>query len=119
MVSPRKVAVGLGAAWLLAFILCLPPLFLVAPYSYNAGLAGCAPDFGLGDGAIWYSAIYTLLTFLLPAALILGCNIKVRHAQTTITMPERSNQLVGNSCFLKFIATWRVLLSDFTIGAIT
>jgi hypothetical protein len=79
MVSPRKVAMGLGAAWLLAFILCLPPLFFVAPYRYNSGLAGCAPDFGLGDGAIWYSAIYTVLTLLLPAALILGCNIKVGH----------------------------------------
>jgi len=79
MVSPRKVAMGLGAAWLLAFILCLPPLFIVAPYSYNPELAGCAPDFGLGDGAFWYSAIYTVLTLLLPAALILGCNIKVGH----------------------------------------
>ncbi|XP_023707234.1 uncharacterized protein LOC111864312 [Cryptotermes secundus] len=77
MVSPRKVAMGLGAAWLIALILCLPPFFLIAPYSYNPGLAGCAPDFGFGDGAIWYSAIYTLLTLLLPAALILGCNIKV------------------------------------------
>jgi hypothetical protein len=81
MVSPRKVAMGLGAAWLLAFILCLPPLFFVAPYSYNPGLAGCAPDFGMGDGAIWYSAIYTALTLLLPAALILGCNIKVGYDQ--------------------------------------
>lgn len=79
MVSPRKVAMGLGAAWLLAFILCLPPLFFVAPYSYNPGLSGCAPDFGLGDGAIWYSAIYTVLTLVLPAALILGCNIKVGY----------------------------------------
>lgn len=83
MVSPRKVAVGLGVAWLVALILCLPPFFLVAPYSYNPGLAGCAPDFGFGDGAIWYSAIYTLLTLLLPAALILGCNIKVSHDRIT------------------------------------
>ena len=78
MVSPRKVAVGLAAAWILAFVLCLPPLFFVAPYSYNPSLAGCAPDFGLGDGAIWYSTVYTILTLVLPAALILGCNIKVR-----------------------------------------
>ncbi|KAJ9582218.1 hypothetical protein L9F63_003428, partial [Diploptera punctata] len=77
MVNPRKVAMGLAAAWILALILCLPPLFLVAPYSYNPSLAGCAPDFGLGDGAIWYSAVYTILTLVLPAALILGCNIKV------------------------------------------
>ncbi|PSN54346.1 hypothetical protein C0J52_16049, partial [Blattella germanica] len=93
MVSPRKVALGLGAAWAVAFALCLPPLFLVAPYSYNPSLAGCAPDFGLGDGAIWYSAVYTALTLLLPAALILGCNIKnvefilntLQPAQVTIT----------------------------------
>jgi hypothetical protein len=77
MVSPRKVAVGLAATWFLSFMLCLPPLFFIAPYRYNAGLARCAPDFGLGEGAIWYSAIYTVLTLILPAALILGCNIKV------------------------------------------
>jgi hypothetical protein len=86
MVSPRKVAVGLGASWLLAFVLCLPPLFVVAPYSYNSGLAGCAPDFEAGDGAIWYSAVYTVLTLLLPAALILGCNIKVGHGWITLTI---------------------------------
>ena len=77
MVNSRKVAVCLAAAWVLAFLLCLPPLFLVAPYSYNPSLAGCAPDFGLGDGAIWYSTVYTALTLVLPAVLILGCNIKV------------------------------------------
>ncbi|XP_067009289.2 uncharacterized protein [Anabrus simplex] len=77
VVNTRKVALGLGAAWIVALAFSIPPLFLVAPYRYSPGMAGCAPDFGLGDGAIWYSSIFTFLTLLVPAALILGCNIKV------------------------------------------
>ncbi|XP_075218114.1 uncharacterized protein LOC142322910 [Lycorma delicatula] len=77
LVSPRRVAVGLGATWLLSLVLCLPPLFITAPYCYNSALSGCAPDFANGEPAFWYSAIYTLFTLILPAALILGCNLKV------------------------------------------
>lgn len=71
------MAIGLGLAWCISILLCLPPLFRVAPYSYSTYLGACAPDFTVGDGVIWYSTIYTALTLLLPAALILGCNIKV------------------------------------------
>lgn len=77
LVSPRKVALGLASTWVLALILCLPPLFRIAPYSYSPALAGCAPDFASGDAALWYSTVYTTCTLLLPAALILGCNLKV------------------------------------------
>lgn len=73
-----QVTIGLAAAWLMALMLCLPPLFRVAPYNYNVALAGCAPDFATGNAALWYSAVYTTLTLILPAALILGCNIKVQ-----------------------------------------
>lgn len=71
------MTIGLAATWVLALLLCIPPLFRVAPYSYNTALAGCAPDFTAGDAALWYSAVYTTLTLLLPAALILACNLKV------------------------------------------
>lgn len=77
LVSPKRVAIGIAATWILALILCLPPLFYVAPYRYSPALAGCAPDFAAGNAALWYSAIYSTLTLFLPAALILGCNIKV------------------------------------------
>ncbi|XP_054269881.1 melanopsin-like [Macrosteles quadrilineatus] len=77
LVSPKKVTIGLAATWVLALLLCIPPLFRVAPYSYNTALAVCAPDFTAGDAALWYSAVYTTLTLVLPAALILGCNLKV------------------------------------------
>lgn len=73
------MTIGLAAAWLMALMLCLPPLFRVAPYSYNMALAGCAPDFATGNAALWYSAVYTTLTLVLPAALILGCNMKVQY----------------------------------------
>ncbi|XP_046681098.1 melanopsin-like [Homalodisca vitripennis] len=77
LVSPKKVTIGLAATWLLALLLCIPPLFRVAPYSYHTALAGCAPDFTAGHAALWYYAVYTTFTLLLPAALILGCNLKV------------------------------------------
>jgi hypothetical protein len=84
LVSTRKVAACLGAAWVLALTMALPPLFLGGPgYRYaEQGAAGCAPHFAAPAvpaplAAVWYSGIYTTLTLLLPAALILGCNLKV------------------------------------------
>ncbi|XP_044729395.1 histamine H2 receptor-like [Chrysoperla carnea] len=77
LVNSRKVAIGLGFAWFISILLCIPPLFTVAPYRYSSHLGACAPDFTIGDGVFWYSTLYTALTLLLPAALILGCNIKV------------------------------------------
>ncbi|XP_039293063.1 uncharacterized protein LOC111064200 [Nilaparvata lugens] len=79
LVSPRRVAVGLGAGWALALVLSVPPLLSrgAAPFRYDQRLQGCAPDFGAGEAALWYSAFYTLFTLVVPALLILGCNLKV------------------------------------------
>ncbi|KAF4522301.1 hypothetical protein B566_EDAN011011, partial [Ephemera danica] len=86
LVSTRKVAACLGAAWVLALTMALPPLFLGGPgYRYTEqGAAGCAPHFEAPTvpapvAAVWYTGIYTVLTLLLPAALILGCNLKVLY----------------------------------------
>ncbi|CAH0382451.1 unnamed protein product [Bemisia tabaci] len=78
LVNPRKVAVGLGIAWVLALAFCLPPLFCIAPYYFRAELGACMPHFSLGEGlSFWYSTAYTAFTLILPTALILGCNLKV------------------------------------------
>ncbi|GJQ72289.1 hypothetical protein Trydic_g3378 [Trypoxylus dichotomus] len=77
LVSPRKILVGLGAGWTVSLALCMPPLFTIAPYRYSPGLGACAPDFSNGTGALWYSALYTALTLLLPATLIVCCNLKI------------------------------------------
>ncbi|XP_049771219.1 uncharacterized protein LOC126141559 [Schistocerca cancellata] len=75
LVSARRVAAGLAAAWAASLALALPPLFLAAPaYRYSAAQAGCAPD---GAAALWYSAAYAVLALLLPTAVILACNVKV------------------------------------------
>ncbi|XP_046991923.1 uncharacterized protein LOC124597889 [Schistocerca americana] len=75
LVSARRVAAGLAAAWAASLALALPPLFLAAPaYRYSAAQAGCAPD---GGAALWYSAAYAVLALLLPTAVILACNVKV------------------------------------------
>lgn len=72
-----QVMMGLGAGWAVSLALCFPPFFAVAPYSYSPGLGACVPDFTGGIGALWYSAIYTAFTLLLPATLIICCNLKV------------------------------------------
>lgn len=72
---------GLGAGWILSLTLCIPPLLTVAPYTYIPGLGGCAPDFSIGPGALWYSAVYTAFTLLLPATLIICCNLKVSRTK--------------------------------------
>ncbi|KAL0272095.1 UNVERIFIED_CONTAM: hypothetical protein PYX00_005194 [Menopon gallinae] len=77
VVNPKKVAIGLAFTWLVSLVLCIPPLFLVAPYRFNPGIGGCAPDFAEEEGTIWYSLTYTTFTLLLPAILILGCNLRV------------------------------------------
>ncbi|XP_073972371.1 uncharacterized protein [Rhodnius prolixus] len=75
LVQPRKVAAGLCLAWLVSVSLAVPPLF-ISEYRYSQGLLACTPDLS-AKGALWYSAIYTALTLLLPAALIMACNLKV------------------------------------------
>ncbi|KAB0794177.1 hypothetical protein PPYR_13797 [Photinus pyralis] len=77
LVNPRKILVGLGAGWAVTLALSLPPFFTVGPYAYNSGLGACAPDFSLGPGVLWYSAFYTAFTLLLPATLIVCCNLKI------------------------------------------
>ncbi|KAK4874260.1 hypothetical protein RN001_013620 [Aquatica leii] len=77
LVNPKKVLVGLGAGWAVSLALSFPPFFTIAPYTPSNGLGACAPDFSLGPGALWYSAIYTAFTLLLPATLIICCNLKI------------------------------------------
>ncbi|KAG5896981.1 hypothetical protein JTB14_018496 [Gonioctena quinquepunctata] len=77
IVSPKKVLVGLGAGWAISLLLCIPPLFAIAPYRYIPGLGGCGPDFSAGSGTLWYSTLYTAFTLLLPATVIICCNLKI------------------------------------------
>ncbi|KAF5293547.1 hypothetical protein FQA39_LY03032 [Lamprigera yunnana] len=77
LVNTKKVLVGLGAGWAVSLVLCFPPFFTIAPFAYSSGLGACTPDFSLGPGALWYSAVYTAFTLLLPATLIICCNLKI------------------------------------------
>lgn len=67
---------SLLGGWLMAFSLCIPPLFHVAPYRYDADLAACVPYFQR-TGSLWYAIVFTITTFIIPGALIIGCNIRV------------------------------------------
>lgn len=98
-----QVTIGLAAAWLMALMLCLPPLFRVAPYNYNVALAGCAPDFATGNAALWYSAVYTTLTLILPAALILGCNIKVQYFTFVYFITLEDKRCASKDCLQSLI----------------
>lgn len=71
-----KVLTGLICGWLIAFLLCIPPLFHVAPYRYNTDLGICAPHFEM-SGTLWYALVFTLITLIIPSILIIGCNIRV------------------------------------------
>ncbi|XP_060521440.1 G-protein coupled receptor 161-like isoform X2 [Cylas formicarius] len=77
IVSSKKVIIGLAIGWTISLVLCIPPLFTVAPYSYIPGLGACAPDFSVGDGTVWYAAAFTALSLLLPATVIVCCNLKI------------------------------------------
>lgn len=71
-----KVLTGLICGWLVAFLLCIPPLFHIAPYRYNTDLGICAPHFEM-SGTLWYALVFTLITLIIPSILIIGCNIRV------------------------------------------
>jgi hypothetical protein len=81
LVSPRRVALGLGISWTGMLLLCLPPFSgLVPPYRYVPGLGCCAPDFGndgWGTAGSLYGAAYALLGLALPALLVTICNLRV------------------------------------------
>ncbi|XP_011494690.1 PREDICTED: rhodopsin-like [Ceratosolen solmsi marchali] len=81
LVSPRRVALGLGLSWTGALLLCLTPFSgLVPPYRYIPGFGCCAPDFGntsWGTAGSLYGAAYALLGLALPALLVTICNLRV------------------------------------------
>lgn len=74
-----QILLGLGAGWTISLTLCIPPIFRTAPYDFFPGMGGCAPNFSTGVGALWYSALYTAFTLLLPATVIICCNLKVTN----------------------------------------
>lgn len=77
IVNSKKVLIGLAFGWFVSLSLCLPPLFSVAPYTFIPGFGACAADFARGVGALWYSCLYTAFTLVLPATLIICCNVKI------------------------------------------
>ncbi|KAK9883503.1 hypothetical protein WA026_001678 [Henosepilachna vigintioctopunctata] len=77
IVSKKKVFIGLSIGWLVSLGLCIPPLLKLAPYGYIHGPASCSPNYKYGKGFWLYSLIYTIFTMLIPATLIICCNLKV------------------------------------------
>lgn len=71
---------SLAGGWFVAIILCVPPLFQVAPYRYNAELGACVPHFAM-TGSFVYAIVFTVTTLIIPGALIIGCNIRVGPAK--------------------------------------
>lgn len=77
IVNPRKVVIGLCIGWLVVFLLAFPPLVTeIAPFIFVPELAACFPGFARRN-SIYYTGVYTLITFVVPTIIILGCNIKV------------------------------------------
>lgn len=84
IVNPRRVLIGLGFGWLVVFFLALPPLVTrIAPYGFVPELAACFPKF-IYHNSIYYTGFYTLITFVVPAIIILGCNVKVQSLITLV-----------------------------------
>ena len=77
IVNPRRALIGLGCGWLVVLSLAVPPIATqVAPFQLIPEVAACFPRFN-DHNSIYYSGTYILVTFLCPAVIILGCNIKV------------------------------------------
>lgn len=77
IVNPRRVLIGLAVGWVLVLILAIPPLVTtLAPFIFIPELAACFPRF-VNQHSIYFSAVYTLITFIVPTIIILGCNIRV------------------------------------------
>ena len=77
IVNPRRVSIGLAVGWLVVLLLCIPPVVTkIAPFVFIPELPACFPHFSHRH-SIYYSGVYTLVTFVIPAIIILGCNIKV------------------------------------------
>lgn len=76
LVNSRKIMLGLCGTWIVCLLISMPPVFRLAPYTYQPGLPVCTADFGRGRATIIYSIFYTTITLVLPGVIILGCNIK-------------------------------------------
>lgn len=81
IVNPRRVLIGLGLGWIVVLFLAIPPLVInIAPFGFIPELAACVPRF-IYHNSIYYTGFYTLITFVVPAIIILGCNVKVSERQ--------------------------------------
>lgn len=81
IVNPRRVLIGLGLGWIVVLFLAIPPLVInIAPFGFVPELAACVPRF-IYHNSIYYTGFYTLITFVVPAIIILGCNVKVSERQ--------------------------------------
>lgn len=72
----QQVFTALISGWCITIGLCVPPFFNIAPYQYNKELGACAPHFEQ-TGSLWYAIVFTTVTLILPAIIIIGCNIRV------------------------------------------
>ncbi|XP_045477240.1 uncharacterized protein LOC123682573 [Harmonia axyridis] len=77
IVSKKKVFFGLSAGWMVSLALCVPPLLEIVPYGYIEGLTTCSSGYKYEKGVLMYSAIYTIFTLIIPATLIICCNLKI------------------------------------------
>lgn len=88
-----KVLTGLICGWLVAFVLCIPPLFHIAPYRYNTDLGICAPHFEM-SGTLLYALVFTLITLIIPSILIIGCNIRVSSVKLSFCLLAKSTAIL-------------------------
>ncbi|KAL3273366.1 hypothetical protein HHI36_014814 [Cryptolaemus montrouzieri] len=77
LISRPCVFLGLTTGWIVSLVLCIPPFLKIAPYGYIQGPGSCTANHRYGKSILVYSAIYTLFTLLIPAFLIICCNLKV------------------------------------------
>lgn len=88
LVRSKRIVVFLALTWLIGVALALPPFFTFNSYSYRADHATCMADFTDRTSGLWYPVIYTTVSVIVPASLILFCNLRIltiaRHHQHRI-----------------------------------
>ncbi|CAG5045064.1 unnamed protein product [Parnassius apollo] len=77
IVSARKVVICVVGGWVASAALLAPLAAAHPPLTYSIGLGICTPDCGAGPSALVFCIVYSVLTLLLPTALVLLCSLKI------------------------------------------
>lgn len=72
-----QVLICVIGGWMATAVLLTPLAASQPPLTYSMGLGICTPDCGAGPSALGFCILYSVLTLLLPTALVLVCSLKI------------------------------------------